>query len=219
MTAEPLAPSRHGTVADALRRAILTGTIAPGTKLVQEDLAARFGVSRIPLREALRTLEGEGLVVIAVNRGAICRPLEAKDLADLYDVRLCLEALGIRTAAARFVDLRAPTAAKRQLAIAAIKRRDLPALFALDSAFHAELARAGGNDHLGEALTRYWSQIMRAMHLFFSFTRYPEDVWGEHLAIADAVRAGDGDGAVAILTTHISKSRDAILRSLKEARS
>ena len=66
---------RSESLLDAMREAILTGRYAPGTRLVQDDLAAAFGVSRIPLREALRRLEGEGLVVISPNRGAIVRPL------------------------------------------------------------------------------------------------------------------------------------------------
>ncbi len=105
--AAPRLEPRSETLVDALREAILTGRYAPGARLVQDDLAAAFGVSRIPLREALRRLEGEGLVVISPNRGAIVRPLAPKDVVDLYDLRLALESLAIRRAAERFADLRA----------------------------------------------------------------------------------------------------------------
>src|SRR6202165_4723685 len=89
---------RSESLVDALRDGILTGRYAPGTRLVQEDLAVAFGISRIPLREALRRLEGEGLVVISPNRGAIVRPLSPKDVVDLYDLRLALEGLALRRA-------------------------------------------------------------------------------------------------------------------------
>src|SRR6202042_435216 len=83
-------PTRQDAVLARLREALIAGEIAPGAHLVQDDLASRYGVSRIPLREALRTLESEGLVTIEPNRGAVCRPLEPKDLVDLYDLRICL---------------------------------------------------------------------------------------------------------------------------------
>src|ERR1700694_4667276 len=105
---------------DALREATLTGRYAPGTRLVQDDLAAAFGVSRIPLREAPRRLEGEGLVIISPNRGAIVRPLAPKDIVDLYDLRLALESLAVRRAAERYADIRESTARRQEEAKAAV---------------------------------------------------------------------------------------------------
>ena len=97
----PASPTRHESVVEELRRSIVTGEIGPGERLLQVELAERFGVSRIPLREAMRTLHAEGLIVIEPNRGAICRPLEPKDVSDLYAVRLALEQVAVREAAAR----------------------------------------------------------------------------------------------------------------------
>src|SRR5271165_1902468 len=209
--------SRHDDVLDAIRAAIVSCEIAPGSRLVQDDLAARFGVSRIPLREALRTLEAEGLVVSEPNRGAICRPLEPRDVADLYAVRLALERLACRSAAERFVDLREATAEKRRAAEAAIARGDLTTLIDHDCAFHAGIAQATGNRHLAQSLAGSWSQIARAMHFFFTLALYPQNVWSEHEAIARAIAVGDAEGAADAIELHISRSRDAILRGLKEA--
>lgn len=209
--------SRHGELLDALRAAIVNCEIAPGSRLVQDDLAARFGVSRIPLREALRTLEAEGLVVSEPNRGAVCRPLEPRDVADLYAVRLALERLACRSAAERFVDLREATAQKRRSAEAAIAQGDLATLIDDDCSFHAGIAEATGNRHLAQSLAGSWSLIARAMHFFFTLELYPENVWIEHEAIARAIAVGDAEGAVRAVETHISRSRDAILRGLKEA--
>lgn len=206
---------RSETLIEALRESILTGRYAPGTRLVQDDLAEAFGVSRIPLREALRRLEGEGLVVISPNRGAVVRPLAPKDVVDLYDLRLALEPLAIRRAAARYADLRGSTKALRAHAERAIAARALPAIFGLDRDFHAELAAAADNPHLVAALGGQWSQIMRVMHAFFQVANYPAAVWDDHEAIADAVAHGDADAAVALLTTHLSQSRDAILAHMR----
>lgn len=213
-TAPRLEP-RSETLVDALRESILTGRYAPGTRLVQEDLAEAFGVSRIPLREALRRLEGEGLVVISPNRGAVVRPLAPKDVVDLYDLRLALESLAIRRAAERYADLREPTRSLAAQARRAISGRALPTIFSLDRDFHAELAAASDNPHLVAALGGQWSQIMRVMHAYFQVANYPAKVWEDHEAIADAVAHGEADLAVARLTTHLSESRDAILAHLR----
>jgi DNA-binding GntR family transcriptional regulator len=213
----PASPTRHESVVEELRDAIVTGAIAPGERLLQVELAERFGVSRIPLREALRTLHAEGLVVIEPNRGAVCRPLEPKDVSDLYAVRLALEQLAAREAAARFVDLREPAARAGEAALAAVARGDLGALIRLDFEFHDKLARAAGNAHAAHLLDGCRSQIVRAMHYFFKHDAYPRDVWRQHADIARTVAHGDGEGAAALLERHIFDSRNAILRGLEEA--
>jgi len=212
--ARSLEPRSEGLV-DALREAILTGRYAPGTRLVQEELADAFGMSRIPLREALRRLEGEGLVLISPNRGAIVRPLAPKDIVDLYDLRLALEALALRRAAERYADLRASTKARHAQARQAIAARNLTALFRLDRDFHADIAAAADNPHLVAALGAQWSQIMRVMHSYFQAGDYPVDTWDDHEAIADAVAHGQADLAVERMTAHLNGSRDRILASLR----
>jgi DNA-binding GntR family transcriptional regulator len=200
-----------------VRRLIFDGRLTPGSRVPQDDIARTLGISRIPLREALRRLEGEGLVVISPNRGAVVRPLAPKDVVDLYDLRLALESLALRRAAERFADLREPTKALRAEASRAIASRAMPAIFRLDRDFHAALAAASDNPHLVAALDGQWSQIMRVMHAYFQVRNYPSDVWADHEAIADAVAHGEGEVAVARLTTHLSESRDAILAHLRTA--
>lgn len=212
----PRAPEqRFESLVDALREAILTGRYAPGTRLVQEELAEAYGVSRIPLREALRRLEGEGLVVISPNKGAVVRPLAPKDVVDLYELRLALESLALRRAAERFVDLREITRRRHAEARRAIAARALPTLFKLDRDFHADVAAASDNPHLVAALGAQWSQIMRVMHAYFQVELYPETVWDDHEAIVDALAHGDAETAIAVLTRHLSESRDAILAHLR----
>jgi DNA-binding GntR family transcriptional regulator len=208
--------SQHGTALARLRQAILSGEIAPGARMVQDDLAQRYKMSRIPLREALRTLEGEGLVVVAPHKGARCRPLEPKDLDDLYTLRLALEQLASRTASARYADLRESAAAKARVAQRLSERGDATALFYLDRDFHDELAQASGNAHVVHALSQSWSQIMRAMHYYLRTTADPQRVWDDHAAIAQAVALGDADRAQTLVTIHIDRSRDSILRGLRE---
>lgn len=215
MTAPRAPEQRFEGLVDALREAILTGRYAPGTRLVQEELAEAYGISRIPLREALRRLEGEGLVVISPNKGAIVRPLAPKDVVDLYELRLALESLALRRAADRFVDLRESTRRRHAEARRAIAARALPALFKLDRDFHADVAAASDNPHLVAALGAQWSQIMRVMHAYFQAGDYPADTWDDHEAIADAVAHGEGELAAERLTRHLTDSRDRILAGLR----
>ncbi len=211
------APTRHDTVVGDLRQAIITGVIPPGSRLLQVELADRLGVSRIPLREALRTLHAEGLVLIEPNRGAVCRPLDPKDVSDLYAVRVVLEQLAARSSAALFADLRDATEAKRQLALAAAARSDVVGLIRLDFEFHEGLASASGNPHLSRCLDGCWSQIERAMHYFLSHSAAVDVIWGEHASIARAIAYGDGPGAEDLLERHIVESRNVILRGLGRA--
>jgi DNA-binding GntR family transcriptional regulator len=206
---------RSESLVEDLREAILTGRYGPGARLVQDDLAEAFGVSRIPLREALRRLEGEGLVVISPNRGAVVRALAPKDVVDLYDLRLALESLAVRRAAERYADLRASTKLRHAQARHAIAARNLSALFRLDRDFHADIAAASDNHQLVESLGALWSQIMRMMHAYFEAGDYPVDTWDDHEGIADAVAHGEAERAVARLTEHLSGSRDRILASLR----
>jgi DNA-binding GntR family transcriptional regulator len=216
MRAPRPAETRFEGIVDAVREAILTGRYRPGERLVQDELAEGLGISRIPLREALRRLEGEGLVIISPNRGAIVRPLAPKDVVDLYDVRLALESLALRRAAERYSDLRDATARLRAEADTAIAGGSLTTLFHLDRDFHAGVAAASHNPHLMATLGGLWSQIMRVMHAYLKMTTYPPAVWDDHAAIVEALAHGDGDGAVARLERHLIFSRDAILEHLRE---
>lgn len=213
--ARPLTGRSPDDLFEALRESILTCRRAPGERLIQEELAAEFGTSRIPLREALRRLEGEGLVVIAPHRGAIVRPFVPKDVVDLYEVRLALETLAVRRAAARFTDLEPVLNRYLSRSKRAAAANDSSALFHIDRDFHADLAAAADNPHLSFVLASLWSQVMRAMHAFFSHADYGEDTWSDHTAIAAAVKRGDGDGAVSVLKRHINDSRDNILTFLR----
>lgn len=206
--------TRFETLVDELREAILTGRYRAGERLVQEDLAEAFRVSRIPLREALRRLEGEGLVIISPNRGAIVRPLAPKDIVDLYDLRLALETLAVRRAAERYADVREVTARRQEEATAAVETGALTTLFRLDRDFHADLAAASDNPHLVAALGGQWSQIMRIMHAYLRVGTYAPNVWQEHAGLADAVAHGDADGAAERLRVHLTTSRDRILADL-----
>jgi DNA-binding GntR family transcriptional regulator len=98
---EPPPPTSTLRVRDEIQRAILTGALAPGERLAAETLAHRFGTSRTPVREALLSLEAEGLVEIAPHKGAVVRPFDAADLVELYELRAVIEPYAAARAAER----------------------------------------------------------------------------------------------------------------------
>ncbi|UED83535.1 GntR family transcriptional regulator [Streptomyces profundus] len=192
-------PSRTQFVLEHLTHAILTGGLAPGTALVETELAAQFGVSKTPVREALKTLAGRGLVVMSEYKGAAVRTVDADMARAIYDVRLLLEPEAMR----RTVDRAAALAA----AHAALTRADS----AVDSAerslanrdFHRALYLPCGNP----LLVRMLDDLRDQAALVSSFVWQTVPTWEreaeEHRAILAAAEDGDADLAGELLGGHI----------------
>jgi DNA-binding GntR family transcriptional regulator len=205
-------------VAAALRAEILAGSLAPGARLKILDLAARYRISPLPVREALRRLEGERLVVAQSHKGATVRLPDAKMISDLYEVRSALEGLLARRAA-----LRATPASVRGLERLAARWEEAagagdPALM-LDAnrAFHDRIAELGDNLEAADAATRGWP-LIAALRVQFSFS--PERlaaIAAEHRALVAAIAAGDAAGAQAHSDAHVAGARRELLERLDAA--
>ncbi len=149
-------------VAFRLRAEILDGKIPPGSRLQHEELATRFGVSRTPIREALRQLQALNLVVVTPNRGATVRVPTRAELAEVYELRADLEGFACELACERATDqhLAELDDAQRQLAQAVTQATRLEdadldrAVSSWNTAFHACIHRAAGNGRLTETITR-----------------------------------------------------------------
>jgi DNA-binding GntR family transcriptional regulator len=177
-------------VVDELRAAIIGGAYAQGERLVEEEVAARFDVSRNPIREALRTLSTEGFVVIEPRRGARVATMDRARAGELFELRAPLEGLVAGLAAQR----RSPAQLARlgeilaagRLAVAEGRLHDLPLL---NTAFHEALAEAARNELLRSTLGRL-SDIIRWLYAA-RISRRSTKSWDEHAAIVDAVADGD----------------------------
>ncbi len=191
-------------VALELRQAILTGTLRPGQKLRQEDLAAQLGVSRMPVRQALAVLEREGLVETDRSRVATVKPLSADYIRDVYKFREVLERYVAETLASKPVD----TSAVREIlatARKAVSDGDTAQAIDLDIAFHTHLYDAVGNEVLSEVMRHQWTHIRRVMFmgLFVGLSGFRASVWDEHAAILDAIEAGDRERAGNVAASHM----------------
>jgi DNA-binding GntR family transcriptional regulator len=199
-------------VVDELRAAIIGGAYAQGERLVEEEIAARFDVSRNPIREALRTLSGEGFVVLEPRRGARVASIDAVGAAELFELRAPLEGLVAGLAARR----RSPAQLDRLHELVAAGRNAaaggrLHELPELNTRFHAALAEAAGNELLRSTLGRL-SDIIRWIYSARISQRSARS-WDEHAAIVDAVAAGDAEQARRRGEDHIAAAAAAYIAS------
>lgn len=197
------------TIAAALRADILSGAAKPGTLLQQEELAARFAMSRIPVRDALRLLEAEGLVTIATNRSAHVAQWSRDEVAQVYHLRILLECncLGLAIPLMRETDLDRIERARQRAEIDAAT----PEWTAGDWLFHETLYRPSRHGRQIEMIKglRVTSEFYAAAHRALPKERKR---WlADHRAIVSACRAGRSAEAVAALSSHLTAARDFVL--------
>jgi DNA-binding GntR family transcriptional regulator len=197
--------SLHGRVIEELRQAILSRKLKPGERLVEGRLADEFGVSRNPVREAIRVLASEGLVEVTARRGASVISMSDEEARETIEVRALLEGQNARLAARRRDEdvLRRIEAVLRQGTEAvAAKRYDL--LPALNQQFHQELAAAGRNRVLADLLKR----LRERTAMLFSPTDPVRQArnWEEHAGILRAIIDGDERAAAARATEHVMQA-------------
>lgn len=198
-------------VVESVEELILAGTLAPGSKLNEAALAQRFGVSRGPLREALRMLEESGLIRQEKNRGAFVRQIALAEAADIYDVRAGLDAVAGRLLAARVVPDQLQTLRQMTQAMRKVKPGEVDRFHALNLEFHDTIVRMAGNP----VLTEQYRKLCKLLVLFrrrnlrapMAIPRFAE----EHGAIVDLLAAGDGPGAAEALFAHAQGGRQRML--------
>ncbi|MFC8292812.1 GntR family transcriptional regulator [Streptomyces sp. NPDC057242] len=193
------------SVCTAIRDDIVSGVFERGGRLTEEQLARRYGVSRVPVREALRTLESEGFVLTRRHAGAhVAEPTE-QEAADLLDMRSLLEPLGAARAAQRRTEahlkvLRGLVRLGQERA----RRGQGEDLRSLGGWFHETLAQASGSPPLTALLTQLRHKI--AWMYAVEQPERPVEAWAEHGAIVDAVARGDAERARALTALHAERS-------------
>jgi DNA-binding GntR family transcriptional regulator len=201
-------------IAGTLRDAIVCLDLKPGDTISESDIAARFGVSRQPVREAFIQLAEAGLVRVRPQRPTEIVKISVRDVLDARFVRVALEIAVVRQAAAI-----GPTLPRdhfdgilaRQMEVA--RSDDNRAFHALDDAFHREIACAAGCEFVWKLIDAQKMQMDRVRYLSLSFNR--DATIAEHRGIADAILAGDGDAAEQRLRQHLGKL-DAHIRQIRE---
>ena len=194
-------------IAAELRDAILAGEYAPGTRIRQEDLAGRHGASRLPVREALRMLEAEGLLTLVANTGAWVTTLTLADCEELYRIRERIEPL-LLAYSVPLLDEQA-IAHLGELADAMEIASDVEEFLALDREFHLGGYAAAETAVLGDLVLGLWN---RTQHYRRAFTRVfrsggERDVHLDHHLLVAAIRRRDVEEAERIQAAHIRRTR------------
>nr|WP_202432828.1 GntR family transcriptional regulator [Streptomyces sp. SID7815] len=199
-------PSLRDRAYEVLRRRIIEVELQPGERLVERDLAAELEVSRIPLREALRLLAADGLVVLVPHRGALVAPFTPADVRDLFDVRESLESLAARLAAERADEEGlARLADGLEAARAATRAHDRAAIAEANAAFHADIVELAANALLSGVMR----PLEARMHWLFRLTaqRDPDRQCAEHQRMYEAIAARDADRAARLAHEHVADGR------------
>jgi DNA-binding GntR family transcriptional regulator len=199
-------------VRDELRARIADGRIEPGQRLYEKAIGEELGVSRIPVREAIRMLESEGMVSVLPRRGGVLvRRLGREDVENLFDVREALEGLAARRAAER-ADPAGLDALGRLLDTArrALAAGEAEAVDAANAAFHEQVHRLGRNPLVGEVLGPLTGRLRRLFRQNVEHERVLSDHERLHRALVDR----DPDLAAAVALEHIRASRRVVLQML-----
>lgn len=207
------APDLVDRVYARLLDAISEGSLAPGQRITQEQIAEQLAVSRQPVLQALRLLKKDGFVLDAPGRGVLVAPLEVGTMLQVYQIRGALDALAARLAAARRtqIDPRLIENGRK-----AARGRNVKAMIEADLAFHNAIYDASGNALLAQSADQHWHHLRRVMGAVLQQSGQRKAVWDEHEAIAQAIAAGDGERAARLIEQHSERAGTNLGRELGE---
>jgi DNA-binding GntR family transcriptional regulator len=193
------APDLVDQVYRSLLDAISDGSMAPGARIRQEDIAAQLAVSRQPVLQALRLLKKDGFVLDAPGRGVLVAPLDVAWLVHIYQVRSALDALAARLAARARHPIDPKLISQGR---AAARGNKVKAMMAADLQFHAAIYAGSGNPLIAHTAQLHWHHIRRAMGAVLQVSTMRESIWDEHAAIAKAIADGDEVTAESLIREH-----------------
>ncbi|NPV92642.1 MAG: GntR family transcriptional regulator [Firmicutes bacterium] len=204
-------------VFETLREAIITGVLKPGERLMEVQLAEEMGVSRTPVREAIRKLELEGFVVMVARKGAYVAGISLKDITDVFEIRAALEGLAASLAADRASE---EELEEMERAVANrwvyLENTDLSSLVETDSEFHDILYRASRNQKLINILSNLREQIDRFRAVSLASPGRGREALEEHKKIVEAISIRDPELALKLGQEHIENAENALLNNMRD---
>ena len=202
-------------VFNTLRQAILKGELAPGERLMEVQLADRLGVSRTPIREAIRKLELEGLVIMIPRKGAEVAKISEKSLRDVLEVRRALEELAVELACHRMNDeiLAELKCAYRTFA-SVINSKDLTLIAQRDEEFHDVIYKATDNNKLVQMINNLREQMYRYRLEYIKDEGKRQMLVEEHATIIDTLKNGDVENAKVAIREHIDNQESTVSENL-----
>ena len=203
-------------VSDALRQAIRDGLLPPGERLMEIPLAEELGVSRTPIREAIRILEQEGLVVMIPRRGTYVADMSLKDVTEVFELRSILEELAAELAAERITNEEIEALEQHLVEIGNyMNENNLDKVVQADILFHEILYKASRNDRLVEMINNLREQTLRFRTLSMSQTGRLAKTWDEHRQLVEAISDRDVERARQIARIHMEESEKTLLAGMQ----
>lgn len=201
---------------DTLREAIIVGELKPGERLMEVQLAKKMGVSRTPVREAIRKLELEGLVEMLPRKGAHIADLSVKDIMDVLEVRATLDGLATSLSASRISEeeIKELKHIHSQF-INYVEKENLQGSIKKDVEFHDIIYRSSRNDKLIQISNNLREQIQRFRVIYIKDYSSSRELIREHNEIIDAISSRSSDMAMKSAQSHIKKQEEAIIKSVK----
>ena len=208
-------------VFETLRDAIITQVLKPGERLMEIQLADEMGVSRTPVREAIRKLELEGLVVMVPRKGAYVAGVSMKDIHEVYEVRAALEMLAVSLAAERITDEELDALERQVLreseAEANADEHSLDNIIYIDSSFHDIIYQAAHNQRLVQFVNILQEQLQRFRAASLSRPGRSKTALEEHKQIVEALAERNGELAAKLAKEHIDNAESAMISGMEES--
>lgn len=199
-------------VYEELKAQILKGDIKPGTRMMEVELAEVLGVSRTPVREAIRKLEKEGLVKIEPRRGAYASELSVKDMVDILEVRQSMEGLAAYYCAQRINDEQKEQLRDYALAFnEAVEEGVYEDMISYDTKFHHLIVECCDNDILVHMVEQLQELVLRFRYIYYDNFKRAENMPEEHEKILNAIASGDADEARAAADVHIDRLKELVI--------
>lgn len=204
-------------VLEAIREAIKEGILKPRERLMEIQLAEELGVSRTPIREALRKLELEGFIVMVPRKGAYVADISFKDIADVFEIRTALEGLAAGLAAERITDEELEAMERHLVEKAdAIFRQDMERLIEVDTKFHEAIYKASRNQRLWTIINNLREQIQRFRTTSLAYPGRMQQSLNEHRHLVEAIQARDPQLARQLAQEHIENAEQSMIESIKK---
>lgn len=197
----------------SMRESILSGHFSEGEHIIESKVAEELGISRAPIREALRRLSQEGLTVERPRRGTFVREVSAKDFIDIYNVRIAVETAAVRLGVRRESSFEGVERAVQAMADAA-KESDTGRTIDLELGIHQQICESSGNEYLAEVFHSLSGPIRIALGIDDASFEHLEDMVETHYPVLEAMRSGDGDRAVTAIQNHIIGTVGPVLERL-----
>ena len=204
-------------ICESLRNAIKNGKLKPGERLMEVQLAEELGISRTPVREAIRKLEQEGYVIMLPRRGTYVSSVSVHDVQEIFEIRTALEKLSTGLAARRIENDELEQLQKLLTKIEGyIEKRDIDNIVKTDIEFHDLLYHVSRNERLSGIISNLKEQLARFRTLSMSYPGRLEETLEEHREMVEAIASGDVEAAREAAERHMVRAEETLLKAMRQ---